>query len=129
MIRDICGNEIRAGHMVHIWWESPDGSNGDHICTVVRTRGRGIKFVTDDGHTLNTEELVEKGANFAIQGSVMQAKIDKKREREARSGREIGTDELDMIGKLRELGWYGTIYKKAMNQSTFRIEMPEMIEQ
>lgn len=123
-MKDICGNDIRAGHMVHIWWESPDGSNGDHICTVVRTRGRGIKFVTDDGHTLDTEELVEKGAQFAIQGSIMQAKEEKRRG----PGREIGTDELDMIGKLRELGWYGTIYKKAMNQSTFRIEMPEMIE-
>ena len=41
----------------------------------------------------------------------------------------VGTEELEMIGKLRELGWYGTLLKKTMNHSTFRIEMPETTEQ
>lgn len=126
-MKDVCGNEIKAGHMVHVWWDTPDGPGGkmDYLCTVCRTRGRGIKFVTDDGQTLNTEDLVERGAQFAIQGSVMQAKTEV---RQAAS-QTVGTEELEMIGKLRELGWYGTLLKKTMNHSTFRIEMPETTEQ
>ena len=124
-MKDICGNEIKAGDMVHVWWDTPDGPGGkmDYLCTACRTRGRGIKFVTDDGHTLNTEELVERGAQFAIQGSQQKARAEKPAPTDA-----VQMDELEMISKLRERGWYGTIYKKTLGFSTFRIEMPELMQ-
>ena len=123
-MKDVRGNEIKAGHIVHIWWDTPDGPGGkmDYLSTTCRTRGRGIKFVTDDGYTLNTDDLLERGAQFAIQGGTMQEKAER------RQAESVGTEELEMIGKLRELGWYGTLLKKTMNHSTFRIEMPETTE-
>lgn len=116
-MKDICGNEIQAGDSVHIWW--PDN---DYLCTVVRTRGRGIKFVTDDEKTLTTEYLSEHNAQIAIQGSQQKAKKENKVE----VADSVTTEELEMIGKLRELGWYGTMFKKTMLLSTFKIEMPEI---
>jgi len=115
-MKDICGNEIKAGDICHIWW--PDN---DCICTAVRTRGRGIKFVTDDEKTLTTDFLIEHEAQVAIQGSQQRAKKDD----QAVAGG-VTTDELEMIEKLRKLGWYGTLYKKSLLLSTFRIEMPEL---
>ena len=116
-MKDICGNEIQAGNMVHIWW--PDN---DYLCTVVRTRGRGIKFVSDDGREFTKEYLEEHDAQIAIQGSQQQAKAAKNTTTDGI----ITTDELDMINKLREAGWYGSLFKKAMGLSTFKIEMPEL---
>ena len=121
-MKDLNGIDIKAGDMVHIFGDG-EGGTFDYLCTVCRTRGRGIKFVTDDGHALNTEELVERGAQFVVQGG----QREQARKQDPRDGA-IGMDELEMISFLRERGWYGTIYKKTMNQSTFRIEMPELVE-
>ena len=82
----------------------------------MRTRGRGIKFVTDDDKTFTSDFLVEHEAQIAVQGG-SQKKI---------TSDAVTTEELEMIGKLRELGWYGTLYKKSILLSNFRIEMPEL---
>lgn len=111
-MKDICGKEIAAGDICHVWW--PDN---DYLCTVVRTRGRGIKFVTDDDKTFTSDFLVEHEAQIAVQGG----RAQKKKVSEA-----VTTEELEMIGKLRELGWYGTLYKRSILLSNFRIEMPEL---
>ena len=124
-MKDICNNEIQAGDMVHVWWSNPDDpeDTNDFLCTVVRTRGRGIKFITDDGKELTKEYLEEHDAQIAIQGSQRRAEKDSGK---PTSGPSITTDELEMINKLRDAGWYGTLFKKAMSLSTFKIEMPEL---
>lgn len=116
-MKDICGNEVKAGDMVHVWWEG-----NDHLCTAVRTRGRGIKLVTDDEKVFTTDYLSECNAQIAIQGS--QRKNDKKAATTHDDA--VTTEELDMLSKLRDRGWYGTLYKKTLLLSTFRIEMPEL---
>ena len=116
-MKDICGNEIQAGDIVHIWWPE-----NDYLCTVVRTRGRGIKFVTDDEKTLTTEYIAEHNAQIAIQGSQQKARKEEK----GGVPDSITPDELEMIRKLRELGWYGAVFKKTLLLSTLKIEMPEI---
>ena len=129
-MKDICGNEIKAGQMVHVWWPKFAGAaeNYDFLCTVVRTRGRGIKFVADDGQEFTTDYLSGIQAQIAIQGSQQQAKEDAKKTAGA-SGGTITMDELQMITRLREMGWYGTLYKKTIQLSTVRFEMPELDRQ
>ena len=124
-MKDICDNEIKAGQMVHIWWAIPgqDEYSDDILCTVVRTRGRGIKFVSDDGREFTKEQLEERNAQIAIQGS---QQIAKEEQAPLRSEPAVTPEELLMISKLRDNGWYGTLYKKTMKLSTFRIEMPEL---
>ena len=123
-MKDVCGNEIKAGQMVHVWWPKFAGAkeNYDLLCTVVRTRGRGIKFISDDGKEYTTEYLTGIQANIAIQGSQQQAKEEKK---ETELG-QITMEELDMITRLRSMGWYGGLYKKTSNSTTVRFEMPEL---
>lgn len=129
-MKDICGNEIQAGDSVHIWWDTPsmDGSEAthhDYLCTVVRTRGRGIKFVTDDEKTLTSDYLVENNAKISIQGSRQRAK----KEEQVGFSDSVTPEELEMIGKLRGLGWYGSLFKKTLLLSTLKIEMPEVTKE
>jgi len=127
MMKDIRGNEIKAGDIVHVWWVNPElpEETNDVICTVVRTRGRGIKFITDDGHTLTSDFLVERNAQIAIQGG-RQAEEAEKKEEKAAPTRSVTKEELDMIEHLRGMGWYGTLYKRTAQHLTFHIDMPEL---
>lgn len=122
-MKDVRDVEIKAGDIVHLWWPKFAGAeeNYDFLCTVVRTRGRGIKFVADDGQTFTTEYLTRIQANIAIQGG----SNEEKRESVQTKG-VVTIEELDMIGKLRKMGWYGGLYKKTANLSTVRIDMPEL---
>ena len=126
-MKDICGNEIKTGQTVHIWWPKFAGAkeNYDFLCTVVRTRGRGIKFVADDGKEFTSDYLSEIQAQIAIQGSQQQAKEDTRTQK----ADNITMDELKMITLLREMGWYGTLYKKTLQLSTVRFDMPELERQ
>ena len=122
-MKDIRGLEIKAGQMVHVWW--PGGSDEEHdiLCTVVRTRGRGIKFISDNGKEFTTDQISQiPNVSIAIQGGAQQEEEEKKRA----SSKVVTLEELDMINKLRDLGWYGNLYKKTSNLSTFRIDMPEL---
>ena len=122
-MKDVRGVEVKAGDIVHLWWPKFAGAeeNYDFLCTVVRTRGRGIKFVADDGQTFTTEYLTKIQANIAIQGG---SNEEKRTSVGAKSS--VTIEELDMINKLREMGWYGNLYKKTVNLSTVRIDMPEL---
>lgn len=128
-MKDVCGNEIKAGQMVHVWWPQGAGSaeNYDFLCTVVRTRGRGIKFVADDGQEFTVDYLTKIDAQIAIQGSQQQAREE--RRVKMRDAGEVTMDEIGMITRLRELGWYGTLYKHTVQLSTVRFDMPELERQ
>lgn len=128
-MKDICGNEIKAGQMVHVWWPKFAGAaeNYDFLCAVVRTRGRGIKFVADDGQEFTTDYLSGIQASIAIQGSQQQAKEEERGR--SLGGGDITMEELQMITRLREMGWYGSLYKKTAQLSTVKFEMPELERQ
>lgn len=99
--------------------------NYDFLCTVVRTRGRGIKFVADDGQEFTSEYLTKIQASIAIQGSQQ----EEKRSKAVVGTEDITMDEINMIMKLRGLGWYGGLYKKTAQMSTVRFDMPELERQ
>lgn len=128
MMKDVCGNEVKAGQMVHIWWPKFAGAeeNYDFLCTVVRTRGRGIKFVADDGQEFTSEYLTKIQASIAIQGSQQE---EKRATASVVGTEDITMEEINMIMKLRKLGWYGGLYKKTAQMSTVRFDMPELERQ
>ena len=118
-MKDLRGNEIKAGDIIHVFGKLADGSEFDAICTAVRTRGRGIKFVTDDERTLTSDYLTEIGASLVIQERVQVEESVPK----GKPSHSVTQDELDMIAKLRNMGWYGSLYKRETQKSLFHIEI------
>lgn len=124
-MKDIKDIEIKSGDKVHIFGTSQkDNEPLDINAVVLNTRGRGIKFVDEVTSKEYTQDFVkEHGYKVHVleQRIVNSSTGEKKR---TVTGNKVVQDELDLIEKLKEYGWYGTIYKTADN-TKFTITLPE----
>lgn len=124
-MKDIKDIEIKSGDKVHIFGTSQkDNEPLDINAVVLNTRGRGIKFVDEVTSKEYTQDFVkEHGYKVHVleQRIVNPSTGLKKR---TVTGNKVVQDELDLIEKLKEYGWYGTIYKTADN-TKFTITLPE----
>lgn len=98
-MQDIRGIEVKAGDICHI--VANDGQT-DILATAVRTKGRGVKFVTDDDKTLTKDDLVSMGAQVIIQTSSLPTKPCV----------QVTSEEINLIEKLQSLGWKGSLMKE-----------------
>lgn len=124
-MKDIKDIEIKSGDKVHIFGTSQkDNEPLDINAVVLNTRGRGIKFVDEVTSREYTQDFVkEHGYKIHIleQRIANSSTGEKKR---TVAGNKVVQAELDLIEKLKEYGWYGTIYKTADN-TKFTITLPE----
>lgn len=124
-MKDIKDIEIKSGDKVHIFGTSQkDNEPLDINAVVLNTRGRGIKFVDEVTSKEYTQDFVkEHGYKVHVleQRIVNSSTGEKKR---TVTGNKVVQDKLDLIEKLKEYGWYGTIYKTADN-TKFTITLPE----
>lgn len=124
-MKDIKDIEIKSGDKVHIFGESSkDGEKIDINCVVLNTKGRGIKFVDEITSKEYTKDYIEEhGYKIHVLGQriINSSTGEKKR---TITGNKVIQDELDLIEKLKEYGWSGTIYKTA-GDTKFTIKLPE----
>lgn len=124
-MKDIKDIEIKSGDKVHIFGTSQkDNEPLDINAVVLNTKGRGIKFVDEVTSKEYTQDFIKEHGykvHILIQKIVNSSTGEKKR---TITGNKVVQDELDLIEKLKEYGWYGTIYKTADN-TKFTITLPE----
>ena len=124
-MKDIKDIEIKSGDKVHIFGNSiKDGDSIDINAIVLNTRGRGIKFVDEVTAKEYTQDYIkEHGFSIHILEQRMIASSTGKKT-QIKSNSTVIQDELDLIEKLKEYGWSGTIYKTA-GDTKFTIKLPE----
>lgn len=124
-MKDIKDIEIKSGDKVHIFGNSQkDNEPLDINAVVLNTRGRGIKFVDEVTSKEYTQDFIKEHGykvHVLMQRMINSSTGEKKR---TITGNKVVQDELDLIEKLKEYGWYGTIYKTADN-TKFTITLPE----
>lgn len=124
-MKDIKDIKIKSGDKVHIFGNSiKDGGSIDINAIVLNTRSRGIKFVDEVTSKEYTQDYIkEHGFSVHILETrqIIPSTGDKKR---IKSNSNVVQDELDLIEKLKEYGWSGTIYKTA-GDTKFTIKLPE----
>lgn len=124
-MKDIKNTEIKSGDKVHIFGNSiKDGDSIDINAVVLNTRGRGIKFVDEVTSREYTKNYIEEhGFNIHILEK-RQIITSTGEEKKVRCNSNVIQDELDLIEKLKEYGWSGTIHKTA-GDTQFTIKLPE----
>ena len=124
-MKDIKNIGIKSGDKVHIFGNSiKDDDSIDVNAIVLNTRGRCIKFVDEVTSKEYTQDYVkEHGFNVHIleKRQILPSTGEQKK---VRSNSNVIQDELDLIEKLKQYGWSGTIYKTADN-TQFTIKLPE----
>lgn len=124
-MKDIKNIEIKSGDKVHIFGNSiKDGDSIDINAVVLNTRGRGIKFVDEVTSREYTKNYIEEhGFNIHIleKRQIIPSTGEQKK---VKCNSNVIQDELDLIEKLKEYGWSGTIHKTADN-TQFTIKLPE----
>lgn len=124
-MKDIKDIEIKSGDKVHIFGKSfKDGEEIDINCVVLNTRGRGIKFVDEITSKEYTKDYIEEHRyliNILESNNAIPSTGENK---QSKRGSKVTQEELDLIEKLKEYGWYGTISKTA-NYTQFKITLPE----
>ena len=124
-MKDIKNIEIKSGDKVHIFGNSiKDGDSIDINAIVLNTKGRGIKFVNEVTSKEYTQDYIkEHGFNVHIleKRQIIPSTGEQKK---VRCNSNVIQDELDLIEKLKEYGWSGTIHKTAGN-TQFTIKLPE----
>lgn len=124
-MKDIKDIEIKSGDKVHIFGTSQkDNEPLDINAIVLNTRGRGIKFVDEVTSKEYTQDFIkEHGYKIHVLGQRMINSSTGEKKRTI-TGNKVVQDELDLIEKLKEYGWSGTIYKTA-EDTKFTIKLPE----
>lgn len=124
-MKDIKDIEIKSGDKVHIFGTSQkDNEPLDINAVVLNTRGRGIKFVDEVTSKEYTQDFIkEHGYKVHVLGQRMINSSTGEKKRTI-VGNKVVQDELDLIEKLKEYGWYGTIYKTA-DKTKFTITLSE----
>lgn len=124
-MKDIKDIEIKSGDKVHIFGNSlKDNESLDINAVVLATRGRGIKFINEITSKEYTQDYIkEHGYKVHIleQKTIISSTGETK---QSKRGSKVTQEELDLIEKLKEYGWYGTISKTA-NDTQFKITLPE----
>ena len=124
-MKDVKDIEIKSGDKVHIFGNSiKDGDSIDINAIVINTRGRGIKFVDEVTSKEYTQEFI-KEHGYVI--NILEQRPDIRstgKKTQIKSNSNVIQDELDLIEKLKEYGWSGTIYKTAKD-TKFTIKLPE----
>ena len=124
-MKDIKNIEIKSGDKVHIFGNSiKDGDSIDINAVIVNTRGRGIKFVDEVTSKEYTQDYIkEHGFNVHIleKRQIIPSTGEQNR---IKCNSNVIQDELDLIEKLKEYGWSGTIHKTA-GDTQFTIKLPE----
>ena len=124
-MKDIKDIEIKSGDKVHIFGTSQkDNESLDINAVVLNTRGRGIKFVDEVTSKEYTQDYIkEHGYKVHVleQKTIISSTGETK---QSKRGSKVTQEELDLIEKLKEYGWYGTISKTA-NYTQFKITLPE----
>ena len=124
-MKDIKNIEIKSGDKVHIFGNSiKDGDSIDINAIVLNTKGRGIKFVNEVTSKEYTQDYIkEHGFNVHIleKRQIIPSTGEQKK---VRCNSNVIQDELDLIEKLKEYGWSGTIHKTAGNTQC-TIKLPE----
>lgn len=124
-MKDIKGNEIKSGDKVHIFGNSQkDNKPLDINAIVLNTRGRGIKFIDEVTSKEYTQEFIKEHSyriNILESRTIPSSTGEKKK---VKNNSKVVQDELDLIEKLKEYGWSGTIYKTA-EDTKFTIKLPE----
>ena len=123
-MKDIKDIEIKSGQKVHIFGKSKkDDEPIDINCIVFNTRGRGIKFVNEVTAKEYTKDYIEEhGYSVHVLTDVAIPSTGEKKKIKCSSN--VIQDELDLIEKLKEYGWSGTIHKTA-GDTQFTIKLPE----
>lgn len=124
-MKDLKGNDIKSGDKVHIFGKSiKDGESLDINAIVLATRGRGIKFVNEVNSKEYTKEFIEEhGYSInVLEPRIINSSTGEKKKNN--NGTKVIQDELDLIEKLKQYGWSGTIYKTA-EDTKFTIKLPE----
>lgn len=124
-MKDIKDIDIKSGDKVHIFGNSiKDGDSIDINAVVLNTRGRGIKFVDEVTTKEYTQDYIkEHGFSIHIlEQRTITPSTGKKTQ--IKSNYNVIQDELDLIEKLKEYGWSGTIHKTA-GDTQFTIKLPE----
>lgn len=124
-MKDIKDIEIKSGDKVHIFGTSQkDNEPLDINAIVLNTRGRGIKFVDEITSKEYTKDYIEEHKyliNVLESSNTISSTGEKKK---IKNNSKVVQDELDLIEKLKEYGWSGTIYKTA-GDTKFTIKLPE----
>lgn len=124
-MKDIKDIEIKSGDKVHIFGTSQkDNEPLDINAIVLNTRGRGIKFVDEITSKEYTKDYIEEHKyliNVLESNNTISSTGEKKK---IKNNSKVVQDELDLIEKLKEYGWSGTIYKTA-GDTKFTIKLPE----
>lgn len=124
-MKDLKDIEIKSGDKVHIFGESQkDGYPIDVNAIVLNGRGRSIKFIDEVTTKEYTSDYIkEHGYKIHIlEQRTIVPSTGKKTQNKSNSN--VIQDELDLIEKLKEYGWSGTIYKTA-GDTKFTIKLPE----
>ena len=106
-MKDVHNKEIKAGDICHIIWRNPEGPPVDVLATAVRTRGRGIKFITDDEKSITVDELNSVEATVIITSR----NSGQETEQTVKTKGGLSQEEVQIIEKLKSFGWSGTITK------------------
>lgn len=124
-MKDIKNTEIKSGDKVHIFGNSiKDGDSIDINAIVLNTRGRGIKFIDEVTSKEYTQDYI-KEHGYVI--NILEQKLDipsTGKKSQIKSNSNVIQDELDLIEKLKQYGWSGTVYKTA-GYTKFTIKFPE----
>lgn len=126
-MKDIKDIEIKSGDKVHIFGTSQkDNEPLDINAVVLNTRGRGIKFVDEVTSKEYTQDFVKEHGYkvHVLEQRMVNLSPSTGVKKRTITGNKVVQDELDLIEKLKEYGWYGTIYKTADN-TKFTITLPE----
>lgn len=124
-MKDIKDIDIKSGDKVHIFGESQkDGYPIDVNAIVLNGRGRSIKFIDEVTTKEYTSDFIkEHGYKIHIlEQRTIVPSTGKKTQNKSNST--VIQDELDLIEKLKEYGWSGTIHKTA-GDTQFTIKLPE----
>lgn len=124
-MKDLKNIDIKSGDRVHIFGNSiKDGDSIDINAVVLNTRGRGIKFVDEVTSKEYTQDFIKEHEYIV---NILEQKLNipsTGKKTQIKSNSSVIQDELDLIEKLKEYGWSGTIYKTAKD-TKFTIKLPE----
>lgn len=124
-MKDIKDIEIKSGDKVHIFGTSQkDNGSLDTNAIVLSTRGRGIKFFDEiTSREYSQDYIKEHGYKVHIlEQRIVNSSTGEKKRTVIKN--KVVQDELDLIEKLKEYGWSGTICKTA-GDTKFTIKLPE----
>lgn len=118
-MKDIKNNEIASGSKVHIFGISKkDESAIDINAIVVATRGRGVKFIDEVSGKEYTKDFIEEHSYNIL---VTNAQKKESTENQAINFKNVSEQELELISKLKNLGWTGNLQKACSNGLKFSI--------